>query len=92
MLLNEKINHVINLLAVSLAKKNQCLNYSHRSGNAATVLMVVHWFYYQFDMYIVSQFSICKIELFPLPNLLIKKKNKLSACCIKIFKNVGLRN
>lgn len=71
MLLNEKINHFINLLAVSLAKKNQCLNYCHRSGN---VLMVAHWFYYYIDMYIASQFSFCKIELFPLPNLLIKKQ------------------
>lgn len=81
MLLNEKINHVINLLAVSLAKNNQCLNYSNRSGN---VLMVVHCFYYYIGMYIVSQFSFCKIELFLIPNLLIKKK--LSACCIKFFK------
>lgn len=81
MLLNEKINHVINLPAVSLAKNNQCLNYSNRSGN---VLMVVHCFYYYIGMYIVSQFSFCKFELFPSPNLLFKKK--LSACCIKFFK------
>lgn len=64
MLLNEKINHVINLLAVSLAKNNQCLNYSNRSGN---VLMVVHCFYYYIGMYIVSQFSFkfVKLNCFP---------------------------
>lgn len=86
MLLNEKINHVINLLAVSLAKKNQCLNHSNRSGN---VLMVVHCFYYYIGMYIVSQFSFCKIELFPFPNLLIKK-NYLHAALN--FLKFGLRN
>lgn len=63
MLLNEKINHVINLLAVSLAKKNQCLNYSHRSGNAATVLMVVHWFSLTCTLYLNFQFV--KLNYFP---------------------------
>lgn len=50
--------------------------------------MVVHCLYYYIGMYIVSQFSFCRIELFPFPNLLIKKK--LSACCIKFLKMLAL--
>lgn len=50
MLLNEKINYVINLFVVFLVKKNQCLNYFNRLGN---VLMVVYCFYYYIGMYIV---------------------------------------
>lgn len=56
------------------------------------VLMVAHWFYYQFDMYIVSQFSFCKIELFPLPNLLIKKKQTNCLHAALNFLKIGIRN